>query len=154
MCVCVCVCVCVWTHWDAGLSGKLMAPLGTQSISVLWLWLKSFALLTPLILLLSVDMDQETVSHPSIAFCLTVCNINKKIHAHLHLGLTHCSHPYPHPALSLYISYYAWGVVDLGLNQYPSLFLFVLFVDAWCLKYIKISHRCEPPDNHSMKVIW
>lgn len=58
--------------------------------------------------------------------------------------------PYPHPALSLYISYCVWGVVDLGLDQYPSLFLFVLFVDAWSLKYIKISHWCRPPDNHSM----
>lgn len=35
------------------------------------------ALLTPLILPLSVDMDREPDSHLSMAFCLTVCNINK-----------------------------------------------------------------------------
>lgn len=108
MLVCVCVCVCSLGYW---LVRKANGTSGDQSISVLWLWLKSSALLTPLILLLSVDMDQETVSHPSIAFCLTVCNINKKIHAHLHLGLTHCAHaptPTLHSACTSVIVFGVW----------------------------------------------
>lgn len=73
MCVCICVgslgCLIVW---------KANGASGDQSISPLALVKKptATALLTALILPLSIDMDQETVSL-SIAFCLTICNINK-----------------------------------------------------------------------------
>lgn len=90
----VCLCVCGIL---AGL--KANGASGDQSISVHWLWLKSPALLTPLILPLILDIDQEAVSHLSIAFCLTVCNINKNPHSSTfrpdapHIPLLQLLHP-------------------------------------------------------------
>lgn len=90
---------------------------GDRSISVLWVWWEkptAATLLTVLILPLSVDMDQETVSL-SVAFCLTICNINKNPHSStLRPDRFHTQH-HPQPALNLDMSYCAWGLIDLGL---------------------------------------
>lgn len=95
-----CVCVCVWTHWDTGLSGKLMVPLGTEASLSSGSGFKSPALLTPLILLLSVDMDQETVSYLSIVFCFTVCNVSKNQRSSTFSPGTLHTHTTKHPHLT------------------------------------------------------
>lgn len=92
---------------------KANGAFGDQSFCLL-LWLKkkkkSPALLTPLILPLILDMDQETRIHP-LLYCLTVCSINKNLRSSTVLP----SKPYPHPALSLDIRYCAWDLYDLEI---------------------------------------